>query len=1413
MKKNTLNNFANLLLKNSLLIFCFVFVFTTSNKSYSQIQPTMAVRGTINSFGNDAMTYRSTLAQTWIATVQATSSNASAGFLFANNGSFSPKWARGAAVTVNSQTTWFANGADGTYNQTNGNYYTFICQDQNGGTNSKGYLFETSAAPISVSSVTQSPISSSVTTSQSVTVTANLSSNLPTGQGVFLRYSTNSFSTSTIVNMTGSGTNYTASIPSGTNVFGANVVYYVFTSGGTTPPLAADCDLATINLNNNSGSNFTYTVTAAQYTWNQTGTASYAVASNWTPTRTTPATSDILLFNNAASTTVTNIPTQTIGGLLVSNNTTVNFQPAAANTLTIGNVVSGFDLSLASGSALNANGVNALILTLATGSTASISGSMAFSTSANIFSAIDANGITFNNGSSFTQGTGNTGNVFGSGTSNSVIFINGSTFNHNAGANPFQKTQPASVVVFNTGSNYIHNQAGGSGLGFSGRTYSNLSLIGGGTATLIGGSPVYIDNLSVSGTTTLNMGMTGTGASISSINGNITVAAGSLLNFNGTAASIQFNGVSNQIISGSGSYTIATGQTVNIPSTRTTLLQSNLTITGTGSLTISGTIDMGSAVASGTGIFNLNSGATIRTANTGGLASSGASGSVQTTTRTLNSGANYIYNGSANQITGTGLPTTIATLTINNTGTSPNNVVALTGITGISGTTNSLLLQAGKLDLNNKQLGIPAGGTIVSTGGDFTATAGPVNFVGTGTVSGTVNFPTVVINLGVDFGASSNIVTSLQINSGGFVNANAPTYGINSTLIYNSGGTYGRNVEFGALSGQGYPYNVTVQNGTTLDLSANGFADRAIAGNLNLGIVGAASAGSLTMGATTNKFTVGGNIVIGGNTSGTSTLTLSSVIGGDVYLSGNWDTKTNGSYASNTRAVFFQGSGTSTVTTIGAATFDYLFINKTSGGTVSLANDMTVNNNLTLNAQLVTNSFKVIIPNTSGVTANSGGWVNGNLQKNIATGTNSKTFEIGDATSYTPVITAFSGVTSAGNLVVRTDSGDHPQITSSGIDNSKSVNRYYTLTNSGIVGGTYNPTFTFVAGDIDGGASTSNFVVRRYVNPNWFTTTTGTRTSITTQATGLSSYGEFQLGEAGTITVNTQPSNVVLCSGNSTSFTSNSLSTPTPIIKWQRDAGSGFIDIDAVIDGGVYTNFTTTTLNISNVTGLNTYLYRAVFSNINGTVNSNSATLTVNPNVTASVTASASPSGAICAGTSVTFTATPTNGGSTPTYQWKINGTNVSGETASTFTTTTLVNSDVVTVEMTSNTVCVSGSPATSSGITIIVNPNVTAGVSASASPSGAICAGTSVTFTATPTNGGSTPTYQWKINGTNVSGQTTSTFTTTTLANSDVVTVEMTSNALCVSGSPATSSGITITVNPNVTASVSASASPSGAI
>jgi PKD repeat protein/invasion protein IalB len=205
-------------------------------------------------------------------------------------------------------------------------------------------------------------------------------------------------------------------------------------------------------------------------------------------------------------------------------------------------------------------------------------------------------------------------------------------------------------------------------------------------------------------------------------------------------------------------------------------------------------------------------------------------------------------------------------------------------------------------------------------------------------------------------------------------------------------------------------------------------------------------------------------------------------------------------------------------------------------------------------------------------------------------------------------------------------------------------------------------------------------------------------------------------------------------------------------------------------------------------------------------------TATINTALPASISFAANPTGAICGGTSVTFTATATNGGTTPTYQWKKNGANIGGATTSIYTSSTLANSDAITCEMTSNASCVSGSPATSNTITMTVNAGGAASVSIAANPVGAICGGTSVTFTATPTNGG-TATYQWKLNGTNISGATNSTYTSTTLATSDAINCVMTSSLSCATGSPATSNNIAMTVYPSVPVSVIVAANPGSSI
>jgi hypothetical protein len=84
----------------------------------------------------------------------------------------------------------------------------------------------------------------------------------------------------------------------------------------------------------------------------------------------------------------------------------------------------------------------------------------------------------------------------------------------------------------------------------------------------------------------------------------------------------------------------------------------------------------------------------------------------------------------------------------------------------------------------------------------------------------------------------------------------------------------------------------------------------------------------------------------------------------------------------------------------------------------------------------------------------------------------------------------------------------------------------------------------------------------------------------------------------------------------------------------------------------------------------------------------------------------------------------------------------------------------------------------------------VSVSISESSNP---VLAGTPVTFTATPVNGGPAPAYQWKVNGTNA-GTNTDTFTYTPV-DGDMVTCTLTSYALCISGNPAVSNTVTMSV------------------
>jgi hypothetical protein len=246
-------------------------------------------------------------------------------------------------------------------------------------------------------------------------------------------------------------------------------------------------------------------------------------------------------------------------------------------------------------------------------------------------------------------------------------------------------------------------------------------------------------------------------------------------------------------------------------------------------------------------------------------------------------------------------------------------------------------------------------------------------------------------------------------------------------------------------------------------------------------------------------------------------------------------------------------------------------------------------------------------------------------------------------------------------------------------------------------------------------------------------------------------------------------------------------------------AGSGGVGCsDAFeyrIDGGAWTTYTPgSNLSTTGHTSVEIQGQRNGCTLDAGCIGTSWVTLAswnVNLNLPVSVIIAADQNN-ICATTSVTYTATPTNGGSAPVYAWYVNGT-LRPETGSTLSYIPL-NGDAVYATLTSNETCATGNPATSNTVTMIIKPLLPVSVSISANQNN-VCASTSVTYTATPTNGGSAPVYAWYVNGT-LRPETGSTLSYVPL-NGDAVYATLTSNETCATGNPATSNTVTMIIKP----------------
>ncbi len=277
------------------------------------------------------------------------------------------------------------------------------------------------------------------------------------------------------------------------------------------------------------------------------------------------------------------------------------------------------------------------------------------------------------------------------------------------------------------------------------------------------------------------------------------------------------------------------------------------------------------------------------------------------------------------------------------------------------------------------------------------------------------------------------------------------------------------------------------------------------------------------------------------------------------------------------------------------------------------------------------------------------------------------------------------------------------------------------------------------------------------------------------------------------VTIAANPSGSI-CSGTNVNFTASPKSgVVLPSYQWTKGGVN--------IIGGTSSNYTYSPSNGDKIACIITA--NNVCKSI-GTATSNTIIETLIVNIPPSVSiASASINNTFCASAVATFTATPTNGGTNPTYQWMVNGMNA-GINSNVFTSTTLNDKDVITCELIRVSAGCSNAPVTSSPITVSIINNMSPTISITSSNT-TICSGTSVTFSSSISNGGTTPLYQWTKGGTNITGATNTTYTYSP-SNGDVVACVLAPSNTCQTSNSVKSNTITEIVNNSTSSTTVAS-------
>jgi gliding motility-associated-like protein len=168
------------------------------------------------------------------------------------------------------------------------------------------------------------------------------------------------------------------------------------------------------------------------------------------------------------------------------------------------------------------------------------------------------------------------------------------------------------------------------------------------------------------------------------------------------------------------------------------------------------------------------------------------------------------------------------------------------------------------------------------------------------------------------------------------------------------------------------------------------------------------------------------------------------------------------------------------------------------------------------------------------------------------------------------------------------------------------------------------------------------------------------------------------------------------------------------------------------------------------------------------------------------------PSGTVCPGTPLTFTALANlNGGNSVLYNFRRNGVIIQSSSSHVFVSNSLTNGDSINCEVIVNNNCFIPVISISNTITTSIALTQMASITIS-TPASSVCPGNPVAFTAIVTNAGNNPIYSWKRNGV-VVGQNSAAYIDYNPVNNEAITCTLIPNSACVSNAQAVSNLITI--------------------